>query len=279
MNSEPKNIPFQKKNSERLPTLSVIVPSYNQAEFIPQCLDSILSQNYPSVEVIVIDGQSTDETLEILKNYGNKIRWISEPDKGQADALNKGIRMASGEIIGWLNSDDRYESGALLAVGRFFASHPDILWAFGYSSIINEKSQEIRKFITQYKNARVKHYSYRSLLEENFISQMSVFIRREALARVGGADASLRYAMDYDLWLRLGKHFQPGFIPQRLGQFRIHGATKSITGFREQFREDFSVARRYAEGFWWPLVLHYLNNVKIVAIYKLLALWQWLFKR
>ena len=108
-----------------LPSFSVVIPSYNQSSFIRETIESVLSQDYKPLEVIVVDGGSIDGTVDILKQLGDRVRWISEKDQGQADAVNKGWRMASGNILGWLNSDDLYEPGALKTVGRFFSNRPD----------------------------------------------------------------------------------------------------------------------------------------------------------
>src|SRR4030042_6039451 len=114
-----------------LPKISLITPSYNQAGYIRKTIDSVLMQNYPFLEYVVLDGGSTDETVEILKHYGKKIRWISKRDKGQSEAINKGLRITTGEIVGFINSDDYLESGCLLKVGRYFAKHNKIYWITG----------------------------------------------------------------------------------------------------------------------------------------------------
>ncbi|MCM8776638.1 MAG: glycosyltransferase [Candidatus Omnitrophica bacterium] len=254
--------------------ISVVMPSYNQAKFIRQSIDSVLAQKYPNLELIVVDGASTDGTVEILKGLKDSIRWVSEPDKGQADAINKGFSMSAGEVLAWLNADDLYAPDALYHVGEFFASHPDTMWAVGHVSIVDETGREIRKLISWYKAQRLRHYSYRALLTENFISQMGTFFRRAALQHVGGVEPSLYYAMDYDLWLRLGKQFTPGLIDKKLAKFRMYPTSKSITGFDRQFLEELDVAKKYAGRSTWPIFCHHLNKIKIVTIYKLMALWR-----
>lgn len=256
-----------------LPRITVIMPSYNLASFIPESINSVLGHSYPELELWVIDGGSTDGTVEILRKIKNpRLKWLSEPDNGQADAINKGFRMASGTILTWLNADDLYEPDALSKVGHFFAAHPQIQWVIGQCSIIDEPGKEIRKFISAYKIWRLSRYSYQALLSENFIPQMGVFFRKGAIQEVGGVDASLHYAMDYDLWLRLGKRYEPGFIREKIAKFRMHAATKSITGFHRQFQEDFDVARKYAGKNHWPIFLHRINRFKIVIIYQLMIM-------
>jgi glycosyltransferase involved in cell wall biosynthesis len=148
--------------------ISIITPSYNQAEFIERTIQSIFSQNYPDIEYIVMDGGSTDGTVKILKKYSDQIIWKSEKDNGQSDAINKGLKIATGEIVAYLNSDDTYEPGTLKKVADFFQKNPEKKWVYGKCKIINKKDQEIRKWITAYKNLLLKNYSYSKLLSENF---------------------------------------------------------------------------------------------------------------
>jgi len=256
---------------DTVPTISIVMPSYQSARFIRQALDSVLSQHYPRLELLVMDGGSRDGTVDILKSMGNRVRWVSEKDEGQANALNKGFRMASGEIVGWLNADDLYETNALMTVGDYFLAHPEAMWAFGPCSIINDKGDEIRKWVTQYKTFRLRRYSYPALLSENFISQMGVFMRRSAILEARGVDESRHYAMDYDLWLKLGRLYRPGYLDQTIGKFRMYDSTKSMTGFHRQFQEDFEVAKKYAAGTWLPIFLHKLNQIKITVLYRLMA--------
>lgn len=257
--------------AQRLPSISIIMPSFNCAAFIRESLDSILSSKYPGLEVWVMDGGSTDGTVEILKSFGPAVRWISQKDKGQSDALNQGFRRATGKIIGWLNADDLYEPDALGTVGRYFSQHPETLWLIGRCSIIDGQGHEIRRWISGYKSMRLARYSYRALLTENFIAQMGVFMRRGALDQAGPLDESLHYAMDYDLWLRLGKLSDPAVLPVPLAKFRMYETSKSITGFTRQFDEDYAVACRHGRGQRWPLFWHAVNRAKITAVYSIMA--------
>ena len=162
--------------------ISIITPSFNQAAFLKETINSILSQEVSlEKEHIIVDGGSTDGSLEYLKSLDDRIRWISEPDRGQADAVNKGVRMATGEIIGWLNSDDLYLQGALQAVADHFRDHPECRWAYGRCRIIDSSGKERWKWITRYKNARLKKFTMDKLLRENFISQPAVFFRKESI--------------------------------------------------------------------------------------------------
>ncbi len=257
--------------------VSVITPSFNHARFLRRTLDSVRSQQQVGggleLEHIVVDGGSTDGTIEILRSCGPEVLWISEPDRGQADALNKGLAMATGEIIGWLNSDDVYEPGALAAVLAVMYAEPATQWVYGRVRIIDENDQEIRRWITNYKYRRMRRFTYEKLLSENWISQMGVFWRRTAGVEVGSFRTDLHYCMDYDYWLRLGARWPGRFIDHDLGAFRWYRASKSGADFLQQFREELEVARRRSAGHYrWPVFIHRLNYLKIITAYYLLRL-------
>lgn len=255
--------------------ISVVMPSYQQARFLREALDSILSQNYPHLEVVVVDGGSTDGSVDILQSYGNRIRWISEKDRGQSDALNKGFRMASHDVLGWLNSDDLYEHEALWIAGKFFTEHPETMWAFGDCTVIDDKGREIRKWVSVYKAQRLRRFSFEALLQENIISQMGVFFRKNSLKQVGVLNPSFHYSMDYDLWLRLSKKYPPGFLNAKIGKFRMYPTSKSMSALKKQLAEGDSITKKYAaEGHRWALFLHRLNNIKITIIYGCMEFWK-----
>jgi len=256
--------------------ISIITPSFNQASFIVRALDSVQFQRGDfELEHIVVDGGSTDGTVETLRNYGGVIRWVSEPDDGQADALNKGISMASGDVIGWLNSDDVYYPGALAKVAEIFAAEPQTQWLYGKVRIIDEHDREIRRPITWYKNLRMRRYSYPKLLAENWISQMGVFWRRRAGEQVGQFRKDLHYCMDYDYWLRLGANWPGRFVDAYLAAFRWYTTSKSGAGFFDQFREELDVAKSHAAGAYrWSILRHRINYYKIVGAYWLMSLFR-----
>jgi len=250
--------------------ISAIVPSYNQAGFIRETLDSILSQGYPHLEVIVVDGLSTDGTQDVLAGYGDRIQWISEKDAGQSDALNKGLRKATGDIIAWLNSDDTYEPGAFLTVAQYFSDHTDCQWLFGKCRIMDVSGKEIRKWVTAYKNFFLRRYSYDRLLIQNTISQMATFFRKSAAVEAGYINAGHDFAMDYDLWLRLGRKYKPAFIDRYLGRFRLHPSSKSTLSSHRIFSDDYAVAQKYGSGKKHLLFLHTLFHVAISLLYPVL---------
>lgn len=254
--------------------LSIITPSYNQADYLRRTIESVHSQTGDfELEHIVVDGGSTDGTVELLKEYQDRIRWVSEKDEGQADALNKGLAMASGDIIGWLNSDDLYLPGCLSTITDVFAQEPSTQWVYGKVRIIDTNDQEIRHWITWYKNRKMRHFSLSRLLRENWISQMGVFWRREAWEKVGAFRKDLFYCMDYNYWLRLATQWDGRFIDEYLAAFRWYPTSKSGAGFSTQFAEELACAREIANGkYRWSLLCHRLNCWKIVSIYKLMSL-------
>jgi len=251
------------------PKISVITPSYNQVDFIGQTIESVLSQDYPDLEYIIMDGGSTDGTPDILRRYDGKIIWESEEDKGQSDAINKGLRLASGDIVTYLNSDDLCEAGALKKVGESFRDNPQTMWLCGKCRIIDQDNREFYRPITRFKNFWLKRYGYWRLLAINFISQPAVYWRREIMSDIGYLNCNLDYALDYEYWVRIGKKFEPAIVDEYLASFRIHPATKGSTGYTKQFREELDVARKHSPRLL-PVLLHYLTYAGIVTSYTFL---------
>lgn len=257
-----------------LPKISVITPSYNQGHFIEETMKSVLNSGYENLEYIIIDGGSTDDTLDVIKRYegiyGGRLRWLSEEDEGQADAINKGISMATGDVIAYLNSDDLYEEGALRRVGEHFAAKRESMWLTGRCRIIDEAGRDIRGFIRGYKNLLLSNYSYSLLLVTNCISQPATFWRREVMDKIGLFDKEQHRIMDYDYWLRLGEEYPLSITDDYLASFRVYSESKTSSGFDKTFREELEAARRHSDSLLLN-GLHYLSYMAIVAIYNLLA--------
>ena len=251
----------------------IITPSFNQRDFLAQTARSVLDQTGPfEITWRVFDGGSTDGTVELLRSITDpRLHWTSEPDRGQSHAVNKGLDRADGDIIGWINSDDLYTPGTFAAVAEAFARRPDAGWLIGQSDIVDANGIEIRRGVTRYKNHGLARYSYRRLLRENFISQPAVFWRKSFGDRVGLLDESLHHAMDYDLWLRMGRHGDPVVLNQVLTHFRIHASSKTGTWIRERFREDLIVTRRHVGNDRLSWCVHRANVEKIVWAYRLLS--------
>jgi glycosyltransferase involved in cell wall biosynthesis len=249
------------------PKISVITPCLNQAQFIEQTIHSVLSQDYPNLEYIVIDGGSMDGTTGVLKKYSSKLAWISQKDEGQADAINKGLKLASGEIIGFLNADDLYMPMALQCVGECFENHSETSWLIGRCRIIDSTGKEIRKSISIYKNFWLQARVPYSIFVLNFISQPATFWRRSLIERVGFLNQHLNYALDYEYWLRLYLHYPPFVIKDVLACFRWHSGSKSGSTCRAQFDEQYQVARQYTHS---PLLLalHRAHNWLAIQTYQ-----------
>lgn len=205
------------------PRISIILPSYNQGAFLERTILSVLNQNYPNLELIIIDGGSVDGSMDIIKRYRQFISyWVSETDEGQTNALNKGFRIATGDIIGWQNSDDIYFPEALRLVGEIFKQDSSVLLLSGTIAVIDEDDciRKIKKFV---------RVNFHRLLYEGYgiISSQGVFWRRGVHEAVGYFDPSLDMAMDFDFWLRVLSRGKAAFVPQVLGAFRRHSIQKS----------------------------------------------------
>ena len=250
--------------------ISIITPSYNQADFIEHTIKSVLGQDYPDLEYIIMDGGSTDGTVDILKKYSNKIIWKSEKDHGQSAAINKGLKIATGDIVAYLNSDDTYELNALQKVADFFTKNPDKKWVYGKCKIINERDQEIRKPITAYKNWLLKKYSYKKLLTENFISQPATFWKKELHNEFGYFNESESLCMDYEFWLRIGQKYPAGVLVDYLANFRYYSNSKSGSSTKKQFQDELRLAKKYGADYPFSVFMHKVNYYKITGIYKIL---------
>jgi glycosyltransferase involved in cell wall biosynthesis len=253
--------------------ISLITPSFNQGRFIERTIKSVLDQSGDfELEYLVLDGGSTDNTLDILRRYEGRLSWNSEPDKGQIDAVNKGFRRVTGDIVGWLNSDDVLCPAALARVAQAFARDPRLQWLHGRCEIIDERDRVIRSTISAYKDWCSRRYTYSRLLKDNFISQMTVFWRRSLLDRVGVLDSGLPLAFDYDLWLRFGKISDPLYLQDRIAAFRWYESSKSGGNYRSQIAENYRVAARHAPTRRWLLAAKRLHAVCWAAGYTLMSL-------
>ena len=210
--------------------LSIITPSFNQGQYIERTICSVLNQPVDNLEYWVVDGGSTDETLSVLEKYQDRLQWISEPDRGQTDALNKGILRSQGDIIGWLNSDDIYYPNVLPRVMRFFAEHPEVNILYGRGLHIDVEDAVINEYPT-------REWDYRILWDDCFICQPAVFFRRSIIEKYGLFDESLQYCMDYEYWLRVGASEAMSFLPELLAGSRLYETNKTL-GARRQVREE-----------------------------------------
>lgn len=250
----------------------MITPSLNQATFIERTIQSVISQQGDfDLEYLVFDGASTDGTLEILSRYEDRLMLRTGKDDGQADAVNKGLATASGDILAWVNSDDVLLPGAIAEVVAAFRDRPDIQWVHGRCLIVDEFDRPIRRALSAYKDFRCRRHRLSALLIENYVSQMTVFWKRELLATAGGLDIGLKYAFDYELWLRFAKLSAPHFIDRQLAAFRWYTGSKSGSSFVRQFEEDYAVFLRHAPRSRFLRLRKRLRTSMIVSAYRLFA--------
>lgn len=206
---------------ERLPAIALVTPSYNQSAFIGAAIDSVLAQGYPALRYVVMDGSSTDETRRVLAGYGARVAWVSEPDDGQADAINKGFAQSHGEVMGWLNSDDMLLPGTLAYVGRYFRDHPEVDIVYGHRIVVDEAGSEVGRWVLPAHDAA-------ALALTDYIPQETMFWRATVWRRVGPLDAGFHYAMDWDFVLRATRAgFRFRRLPRFLGCFRVHAEQKT----------------------------------------------------
>jgi len=248
--------------------ISVITPSYNQGHFIKETIDSVLDQEIPELEFIVMDGGSNDDTIQVLESYGNKITWKSEKDRGQTHAINKGLELATGDIICYLNSDDYFLPDTLIKVIKAF-EEPGVKWVSGDYVIVDENGKEIQSFVASYKRL-LKLFPQKFMLGiANYIVQPATFWRKEIVDEFGPFDEDLHLTMDYDYWMRIISKYPLKIIKEPLCAFRIHGDSKGGTIFEKQFNEEYETAKKHGVGAF-SLFIHKLHNWFIVKSYKIL---------
>jgi glycosyltransferase involved in cell wall biosynthesis len=259
---------------------SLITPSYNHAAFIGRTIDSVLGQTGEfDLDYRVIDGASSDGTVDILRSYGARLSWVSERDRGQIDAINKGLRGTTGDIVGWVNSDDVLLPGALARVAAAFAAHPDVEWVHGRCRIIDEHDRTMRRWISAYKHYRCRHHSFANLLTENYVSQMTAFWRRHVHDEIGYLDPAFDLSFDYDLFLRLARRGAPIYLEDEIACFRMYGESKSGAGFAAQLDQAVAITSRYGAPTAWQRLRTQTKRLAIVNIYRTMRLARQTFAR
>ena len=219
---ENRQPPDAMPNGSLWPLVSIVTPSYNQGQYLEETIRSVLLQGYPNLEYLIIDGGSTDNSVEIIRKYEPWLAyWVSEPDNGQSEALNKGFSKSTGEIIGWLNADDLYAPGAVAAGTDSLSQYPEAAFVYGDWHIVDEFSDEIIYQTTRQVGVRDL------LLEGCLIPQQSTFFRRSILMGIGGLDPDLNFVMDYDLFLRLLSRYPARRVAGNWGKFRLSTVTKT----------------------------------------------------
>lgn len=217
------------------PVVSIVTPSYNQVAYLEQTLVSVLSQDYLHLEYLVVDGASTDGSQEVIKKYANRLAWwVSEKDSGQAEAINKGLMRAKGEIVAWLNSDDIYLPGAISSMVKVFQDHPEANLVYGNMLAVNEMGQIINRLT-------YRQVSLTDLLCFQIIGQPAVFMRREALKKAGYLDPAYHYLLDHHLWIRMAAQGPVFHVDQTWAAARYHPAAKNRARAAEFGREAFRI--------------------------------------
>jgi glycosyltransferase involved in cell wall biosynthesis len=248
-----------------MPTVSIITPSFNQARYLEATIQSVLTQDYPRIEYIIVDGGSTDGSADVIQKYADKLAWwVSEKDKGQTDAINKGFARATGQILAWLNSDDTYEAGAVGKAVKYFIEHPEVGMVYADCNFINENGNVIGKF-------GAAQTDYRRLREGYVhIPQQTMFFRAELWQQVGPLDPSFYFAMDYDLWTRIAAKSEMKYLAgQTWANFRMHTSGKSVAADDRCWPEMLKVHYRDGGSFFAPIVAKYYVR-KMIA-----PLWNW----
>ncbi len=232
-----------------LPLVSIVTPSYNQAPFLEQTIQSVLAQDYPNIEYLIVDGGSTDGSLEIIQRYTEHLAWwISEPDQGQTDALNKGFARASGEILAWINSDDTYLPNAVTEAVAYLQAHPQAGMVYGDAHLIDRRGEVIGKFPARQTDYRRLRRGY------VHIPQQASFFRANLWEKVAPLDPTFYFAMDYDLWVRLARISELHYHPRLWANFRLHQAGKSVLSDDRCWPEMLRVHRREGGSWFSPLV-------------------------
>lgn len=241
--------------------VSIVTPSYNQARYLEETMRSVLEQDYPHIEYIVVDGGSTDGSRGTIEKYAERLAWwVSEKDRGQTDAINKGFARASGEVLAWLNSDDTYQPGAIREAVEFLRQNPQVGLVYGDANYIDEHGRVIGRFPAAQTDYRRLRQGY------VHIPQQSAFFRADLWRKVGPLDDSFYFAMDYDLWVRLAREAPIVYLPRVWANFRLHSDAKTIAADDRCWPEMLRVHYRDGGSPFSMIVLKYWIR-KVAAPY------------
>jgi len=262
---ESPQLPATMPDGSHWPRISIVTPSYNQGQFLEETIRSVLLQGYPNLEYMIMDGGSTDESVAIMRKYEPWLAyWVSQPDDGQAAAIAEGFRRATGEILAWINSDDRYLPGAFARVGRFFARHPKLVFGSGDVEMIDCQGKRVRRLYA----ARPSAFLTANLGLHKW-PQQGCFWTELSYDQVGGVDPALRFCMDRDLFIRLARDGPNRRVPgPPLASFREHPTAKSSTMLETASQEDAILIARYSDPKWsvHPRLIRWLWRAWVIPV-------------
>ena len=249
-------------NNPFMPLVSIITPSYNQGNFIQRTIESVLNQSYSNIEYWVIDGGSKDNTVSILKDYENdpRFHWLSEPDKGQGDAVNKGWQLSEGDILGWLNSDDTYLEDAVKTQVEILINCQEVGLVYGDALFIDENDKTIGNYHT-------RPFNRKRFLHVSSIPQPTAFFHRNLLKKVGLLNTNLHYALDYEFFLRLMWHTTFLYTGKQVATYRLHPASKTVDSYKQMLEESIAIVKQVCDQY--PVAL---AETKMKAISD----WYWM---
>lgn len=244
--------------------ISIVTPSFHQDRYIEKTIQSVLSQDYPQIEYMIVDGGSSDGTVKVIKKYEDRLAWwVSEADQGQTDAINKGFARAKGDVLAWLNSDDTYEPGALTAAVKYLQAHPEVGMVYGDCNYINEAGNVVGKFNSTQTSYKLLRRGY------THIPQQTMFFRADLWRQVGPLDPSFYFAMDYDLWTRIAARTQIRYVPQAWANFRLHTSGKTLLADEYCWPEMLRVHYRDGGSFFSVIVAKYYARKLMSPLWNL----------
>ena len=234
--------------------VAIVTPTYNMAPFLRDAIDSVLAQDHPHIDYVVVDGGSTDGTVELLRSYGDRLRWVSEPDRGQAHAVNKGLAATEGEVFAFLNADDTYLPGAVGEAVAALARRPEAAGVYGRAWYVDRDGRRLGEFPTE-------EFSHARLAETCFICQPATFVRRSAVEALGGFDEDLFYALDYDLWIRMSHAgLELAVVDAAWAAARMHAGSKTLRARARVHREVVALVKSHygyvSPGWLWAQACH-----------------------
>jgi len=255
-------------NPPALPLVSIVTPSFNQARYLETTIKSVLEQDYPHIEYIIVDGGSTDGSVDVIKKFEGRLAWwVSEQDQGQTDAINKGFNRAQGEILAWINSDDTYNPNTVEQAVKYLMDNPEVGLVYADCNFIDESGQVIGKFNAAQTDLRYLRQGY------VHIPQQTMFFRAKYWKELGPLDPSFYFAMDYDLWTRIARHSPLKYIAGKIwANFRIHTTSKTSVADERGWQEMIRIHYRDGGGFFSIIVAKYYLR-KIIG-----PLWKWRIK-